>query len=269
MAQKSDKGNSSSEVRVLTIDLQHLLTPIAIILSGIMISTTLFLSTRDLRIADSSDVKGSTTTTTSDTAAAPTAAAQEDTGFAGSSASIGDDPVLGDKSKAKVAIVEFTDYQCPFCQRHATQVYPDLVKNYVDTGKAIIVVKDFPLESLHPDAFPSAIAANCARDLGGDKIYFEYHDEVFSKGTGTNDVLTGYAKDVGLDTAKFSTCLDSGKFDDEIKNDQSEGSTAGVTGTPGFVIGKLSDDGTVTGKLVPGAYPYSDFVTLLDGYLAE
>lgn len=268
--QKSEAKKTSSEGHVLTLDLQYLLTPIAIIISGIMISATLFFGTRDLRVVESADdVKGSATTTARDDSAPPAAAPQEDTGFADSSAPIGDDPVLGDRSKAKVAIVEFTDYECPFCQRHATQTYPDLVKNYVDTGKAIIVLKDFPLESIHPNARAASNAANCARDIAGDSGYFDYHDKLFESGVGAASVLSGYAEELGLDAAKFGKCMEDEKFYSEIDGDLSEGSSAGVTGTPGFVVGTLSDDGTVTGKLVPGAYPYSEFVTLLDEFLAE
>src|SRR3989304_1908007 len=89
-------------------------------------------------------------------------------------ASLDDDAVLGDKN-APVTIIEFSDYQCPFCRKFWTETLPSIKSQYVDTGKVKIVFRDFPLTSIHPSAQPAAEAAECVREQGGDKAYFEYH----------------------------------------------------------------------------------------------
>src|SRR3989344_396211 len=93
-------------------------------------------------------------------------------------ASVDDDAVLGDK-KAKVTIIEFSDYECPFCGRHFSQTYPLIKSQYVDTGKVKIVFRDFPLNSIHPLAQPAAEAAECVREKGKDEAYWKMHDKIF------------------------------------------------------------------------------------------
>lgn len=94
--------------------------------------------------------------------------------------SVDDDPVLGD-SNAPITIVEFSDYQCPYCKRSFVQTIPSIKSNYIDNGKVKLVYRDFPLTNLHPEAVNMAVAANCARNFGGDSKYFEYHDKLLSK----------------------------------------------------------------------------------------
>ena len=93
-------------------------------------------------------------------------------------ASVEDDPVLGD-TNAPITIIEFSDYECPFCKRHFDQTLPQLISQYVNSGKVKIVFRDFPLSFHDPMATKEAVAANCAKDQGGDKKYFEFHDEIF------------------------------------------------------------------------------------------
>ncbi len=93
--------------------------------------------------------------------------------------SIDDDPILGD-ANAPLTIVEFSDYECPFCQRAFTQTYPSIKSNYIDNGQVKFVFRDFPLTNIHTKAMDMAVAANCAKSLGGDSKYFEYHDKLFS-----------------------------------------------------------------------------------------
>src|SRR3989344_7320374 len=82
-----------------------------------------------------------------------------------------DDPVLGDKN-APVTIIEFSDYQCPFCRKFWTEILPSIKSEYIDTGKVKFVYRDFPLTSIHPSAEPAAEATNCVREQGGDEAYF-------------------------------------------------------------------------------------------------
>ena len=174
--------------------------------------------------------------------------------------SIDDDPVKGDKD-APVTIVEFSDFQCPFCQRFYQQTLPSIEENYVKTGKVKIVFRDFPL-SFHQNAQKAAEAAECADDQGK---FWQYHDMLFEKGSGdgtglaTND-LKSYAQTLGLNTATFNNCLDSGKYTSEVQKDQADGTSYGVRGTPAFFV---------NGQLISGAQPYANFQQVIDAELAK
>ncbi len=102
--------------------------------------------------------------------------------------SFGDDPVKGDPN-APITIVEFSDYECPFCQRHFKTTYPQLLSEYIDTGKVKLVFRDLPLPFHDPVATQAAVAANCAREQGGDEAYFKYHGEYFSRTQANGDGL--------------------------------------------------------------------------------
>lgn len=185
--------------------------------------------------------------------------------------SIDDDPVLGDKD-AKVTIIEFSDYECPFCKRHFDQTLPQLVKEYIDTGKAKLVFRDLPLSFHDPMATTEAIAANCARVQGDDSTYFKYHDEIFkrtkSNGNGLNkDDLYKMSDDLKLNTQKLKACLDDPKQKEEVQKDLTDAGSVGASGTPAFFIGKSTDDGTIEAVLTSGAQPFSVFKTIIDELL--
>ncbi len=172
--------------------------------------------------------------------------------------SVDDDAIKGDKD-AKVTIVEFSDYECPFCKRNYDQTYVQLKKEYIDTGKVKYVLRDFPL-SFHPQAQKAAEAAECAGEIGGDEKYFAMHDKLFGEGVqGGVAGFKTYAKQIGLDQKKFDDCLDSGKMASEVAKDQADGSSYGVQGTPAFFI---------NGKMISGAQPYSVFKQAIDSELA-
>jgi protein-disulfide isomerase len=183
--------------------------------------------------------------------------------------SIANDPVLG-KKDAPVTIVEFSDYECPFCKRAFTEVLPQLKKEYIETGKVKLVYKDFPLD-FHANAQKEAEAAQCAFDQRGDSLYYQFHDSIFgqTKGGGTGLALTELpviAKKLGLDQAKFQQCLDSGKNEQEVKDDMAEGGKIGVAGTPSWIIGKSTGD-SIEGKLIVGAQPYAALKEVIDSAL--
>jgi protein-disulfide isomerase len=176
--------------------------------------------------------------------------------------SIDDDPVLGD-ADAPVTIIEFSDYQCPFCGRHFQQTYPSLKKDYIDSGKVKLVFRDYPL-SFHPEAEPAAMAAECVRKLDASK-YFDYHDKVFqNQATMSAASYKTWATELGIDEGEFGGCFDGKETQAEVQADLAAGSAAGVSGTPSFFIGN-PDDGYV--KLV-GAQPYSAFQAAIDAELA-
>lgn len=167
-----------------------------------------------------------------------------------------DAPVEG---KGKLEIVEFADFQCPFCQKFYNEAYKELKAKYIDTGKVKFVYRHFPL-SFHVNAQVSAEAAECANRQGK---FWEYHDVLFTKGksdgAGLDKVnLKKYALDLGLDTTKFNQCLDNCETTDVVKKDLLEGQNIKVSGTPSFVI---------DGKLLVGAQPFSAFEQAIESAL--
>ena len=198
-------------------------------------------------------------------AVAPQQALPEDTNP--KKVSIDDDAVLGDKN-AKVTIIDFSDYECPFCKRYFDDTFSQLKKDYIDTGKIKYVFRDLPL-SFHQNAHKEAQAAECAREQGGDEAYFKYHDEIFkrttSNGTGLAlDKLSIITNELGLDGAALQSCLDVDKYKAEVDKDLADASAIGASGTPTFFIGKSSSDGVITGTKIVGAQPYSAFKTIID-----
>lgn len=167
---------------------------------------------------------------------------------------------------AKVAIVEFMDYECPFCGQLFSTTFPDIQKNYIDTGKVKYYVKDFPLTQIHPNAQKSAEASHCARDQGK---YWEYHDVLFNNQKALTDPdLRKYASDLGLNTATFNSCLDSGKYAQFVTDSLNEGTKYGVRGTPSSWIGVIEGN-KVKGTEVSGAQPFSSFQAEIDKALGS
>ena len=188
------------------------------------------------------------------------------------SVSSDDDPVLGDKN-APLTMIEFSDYECPFCKRHFTDVYPQLKKDYIDTGKLKLVFRDFiAVPSHNPLATSQAIAASCAKDQGGDSMYFRYHDAIFTKTISNGNgmavsELPAIAKSLGLNVSTFQGCLDSNKYKDEVTKDIADASKAGVNGTPSFFVGKSTSNGTINGTIIVGAQPFAAFKVIIDEIL--
>ncbi|MBI2034614.1 MAG: DsbA family protein [Candidatus Levybacteria bacterium] len=171
---------------------------------------------------------------------------------------IGKLPLLGD-ANAKVTIVEFSDFQCPFCRKFYNEALQQIKKDYIDTGKVKLAYRHFPL-SFHPMSMPSALASECANEQGR---FWDYHDKMFEEqeklGQGTvqytSDDLKTWAQNIGLNTTQFNTCLDSEKYKDKVQKDISEATAAGVNSTPTF---------SINGEIVEGAQPFNAFKTAID-----
>lgn len=167
---------------------------------------------------------------------------------------------LGDPN-AKVQIVEFADFQCPFCGRHHQLVAPDLIKNYVDTGKATYIYKH--LAFLGNESVWSAIAAECAADQGK---FWQYHDYLFTHQNGENqgafnkDKLIGFGKELGLDMPKFEACVNSDATFDRVRADSEEGQGLGVSSTPTFFV---------NGKPLVGLTSPDEFKQVIEQELAQ
>jgi protein-disulfide isomerase len=273
--------------QTITIDIRPLLMPIAIVLAAAILGGSLVVSANTLS-GSGLRVAGNNTNTGTTTSAANNAGTKE---FEFEMA-IDDDAILGNKD-AKVAIIEYAAYDCPYCDRHYKQVYSELKKQYVDTGKAFIVYRDSPLSG------PSQIQANaaeCARKQGGDSAYYKFHDYLFdnfytdntqsAKTTWTVEKVRNYANSIGLKGDDLAKCVTDVEFEDEIAADQADlqklATTLGLRGlgVPSFIIGRV-ENGVIKGKvsvdtaaqsvvsesgnLINGAYPLDAFKKIIDG----
>lgn len=191
-----------------------------------------------------------TTTTTTDTAntgaTAPTTPVDVAAGHL---------PVLGDKN-AKVTVIEFADFQCPYCEDFFKNVEANIKKDYVDTGKVKFAFRHYAF--LGQESTDAANAAECANDQGK---FWEYHDYLYNhqgaenSGAFSKENLKGFAATLGLNTATFNDCLDTNKDQANVDKDLKEGGTAGVNGTPATFV---------NGILISGAAPYADFKAAID-----
>ena len=169
-------------------------------------------------------------------------------------------PIKGNKD-AKVTVIEFADFQCPFCQRWFTESEANLIKDYVDTGKVKFAYRHFAF--LGQESNFAAEASECANDQ--DK-FWEFHDYLYKNQKGENqgafskENLKGFAKTLGLNTSEFNSCLDSGKHTKAVTDDTQAGQAAGVSGTPTAFVNGIS---------IVGAQPYDSFKTLIDQELAK
>ncbi|KEQ56643.1 Na antiporter NhaA 2 protein [Marine Group I thaumarchaeote SCGC AAA799-E16] len=178
-----------------------------------------------------------------------------------------DDPIIGNPD-APITIIEFSDFQCPFCARFHVQTLPLLLDEYIEQGKVKLVFRDFPIQSIHPNALPAAVAAECANEQGQFKAM---HDMLFDNQNQWNDqetvealtMFSQYATQIQLDQETFDSCLTSGKYIEEIRNDLEDGRSYDVTGTPGFFIGN-DEIGYVELK---GAQPFESFKKVIDAQL--
>ena len=179
------------------------------------------------------------------------------------SISLGTIPPLGNPN-AKVALIEFADYQCPYCERFYAQSFGSLKSRFIDSGKVMYVFRDLPAPN-RPQALPAAIAARCAGKQGK---YYEMQSLLFSSGGNLKqDSYTRFAKKLGLDASKFSACLIDNNQLERIRQDMIEAQNLGIRGTPTFYIGTVKGNKIVDEQQIVGALPYSYFRNALDKVL--
>jgi protein-disulfide isomerase len=188
--------------------------------------------------------------------ATPAAAPSVDINSAGGAGHL---PVMGD-SNAKVTIIEFADFRCPFCEQFFSQTENQIIQNYVNTGKVKFAFRQFAI--LGTSSTVAADAAECANDQGK---FWVFHDYLYKNQPSESDTsmyntdtLTKAAASLGMDGTKFSSCLNSKADDSKVQQDISDGEKAGVSATPSFFI---------NGTLVTGAEPYSTFQQTIDADL--
>jgi protein-disulfide isomerase len=164
---------------------------------------------------------------------------------------------------APVTLVEFADYQCPFCKKFHTDAYGELKKNYIDTGKVRFVSRDLPLE-FHPFALKAAEAARCA---GDQQKYWELREALYANAAPPNDEAIGKAVEtLSLDKVAFQSCLSSEKYKADVQKDAGEAAKLQISGTPTFVLAKSAKD-KLDGVRIVGAQPFSAFQSAIDALL--
>jgi protein-disulfide isomerase len=169
------------------------------------------------------------------------------------------------RADAPLTLVEFTDFQCPFCRRFHDRTWPEVKKNYVDTGKLRYLVLDLPLP-FHAGALPSALGAHCAAEQGK---YWPMHDRLFGI---AEDQLTAahireLALSLGVDASRYDACLAAAKTTAAIDASSKAANNVGLTGTPSFVLGHATGD-AVDGAAIVGAQPYEVFAARIDSALS-
>lgn len=177
-------------------------------------------------------------------------------------------PVIGD-AEARITLIEYSDYQCPYCARHYRETLPLITAHYVETGNVRLVMRQFPIPNLQPRAAAAALAALCA---GEQDRYWEMHGTLFANQRNmSDDNLRGYAAEVGLDVQVFDSCFAQERYAGQVERDVEEGNRLGVRGTPSFVLG-LTDpanpDEVRMARLIYGARKYDYFARAIDELLA-
>jgi protein-disulfide isomerase len=245
-----------SETKEVVINLDTFAIPLAIIIAGVIIALGIFFANKNAA------TKG--TANTNDTANSDTTGTDT---YKSATTLIADGAVLGDKSKAKVAIVMYSDYQCPYCQTFEKNTLNEIISNYVDTDKAIFVFRNYPLSFHGEITYNSAYAGECVLDQLGSEKLREFHSKTYLAADMT--AVNTAAQELGVDMTKYNACVTNKTFKSRVDADFTAGQAAGVTGTPGFVVGTLDGDGKVTGKLIEGAYPFASFKAVIDEMLAK
>jgi protein-disulfide isomerase len=174
-------------------------------------------------------------------------------------------PIQG-AAQAKLTVVEFSDYQCPYCARHMRDTFPLLDKEFIATGKVRYAMLDLPLRT-HPFAFKAAEAATCAAGKGK---FWEMHHLLFEKQDALGaEALPGYAEQIGIDRSEFEACLAAGQ-EQAVRADLAQAAKAGISATPTFVIGWLQDDDRLKpAEVIRGAQPYETFQRALARLLEQ
>lgn len=175
--------------------------------------------------------------------------------------SLDGEPRMGN-TDARIGIVEFSDYECPFCRGFYAQTFPRIKKEYVDTGIVQFVRKDLPLTKIHPQALPAALAAGCAGNQGK---YWEMHRALYTNQERLGPALySDLAGNLGLDEGKFSACLKDPAQEQKILRDVAEAKRLNINGTPSFVLGKIEGDTLTVLRVARGAPGFEAFAQEID-----
>jgi protein-disulfide isomerase len=262
---RSDEPNPGDVIVISQTTVYYFVIAVLFFIAGFAVAWVTFTTTTDAKFANlhdqvitaaSSAARESVATAIAGVAGSGVAIQPSPTPVPRQNVSVGQGAAWG-PTDAKVTVVEFSDFQCPYCEVFYSDTYQLLRQQYGD--KIRFVYRHFPLTTIHPYALGAALASECANEQGK---FWEYHDALFSNQSNlTKDALLQYADKVKVpDTKQFAQCLDSQKYLDKIKNDLKEGAGYSVGGTPTFFI---------NGNMLIGAQPYAAFAAAIDSELRQ
>lgn len=186
----------------------------------------------------------------------------------GGTVSIDNDAFVGDRENAQLAIIEFSDFNCPFCARFHAETLDQIMDSYVRSGKAIYVYRDYVGVGGNV-TLAAAAAAECVKELSDDQVYLELVNNIYgSSGTKNVNRVKELAAEYPIDAEALDACIQEDRYRQEVVDDTRAGQAIGARGTPAFIIGTLNADGTVSGDLLPGAQPFEVFERVIEEQLA-
>ncbi len=232
--------------------------PISIIIAGIIISIAIILSSHS-----KPNIPAKTPNNASITHSSSLNSTKANSNKV--TVSIGTNPILGNIHKAKVAIVEFGDFQCPYCKMFYQNDQKSILSKYVDTSKAIFAFRDYPLTLIHPLASNLAIDSRCFGEQGK---FWQFDNYIYSssQNNDTQQTVLTIAQKMGLNTSEYENCVNNNPYKNQIQKDINAGNRINLQGTPSFVIGRLKN-GKVTGQLILGTYPIHYYNNIINSYL--
>ena len=261
-----EEVDTEENVKEITIDMSTWGIPVAIIIAAIIIAVAVFITNRQKNDNYSNGNNGTTNTVSNNNGSASQGSSGSDSGTV--YASIDGDPYIGTLSSGKVAIVEYSDPLCYYCQKYHAETYGNIKKDFVDTDKIIYVFKDYSLGSEGSVRYSIAEGGMCVYYLTNNvDAFLTYHNGAFDIEDEAG--IQTLAQSTGVDMNAFNDCLANHTYSSEITADRTEGSNAGVTGTPAFLLGTVDSDGKITGTLLVGAQAYSTFKSKINSLLGE
>lgn len=250
--------------------LNRYMLPGSVVIAGIIIALAIFISNRGFTNSNNSDTNSAnskTNSSISSTLPQPNSInSGNTTGISNPTAtvSLGTNPVLGNTKTAKIGIVEFGDFQCPFCKNFYNSVFPAIQSGYINTGDIVYSFRDYPLTTIHPLALGMAQESRCFAEQGK---YWKFVNKMYTTNQDSNtpSVVSGYAKSFGLNMNTYQSCVQNSTFQTDIQNDINAGNRINIQGTPTFVIGKYGG-GKITGQVILGSRALSYYESIISQY---
>jgi protein-disulfide isomerase len=255
------KKKVDTEQNQNTSILNKYMLPISIIVAGVIIGMAIFISSR----GTSNTTQNLNNTNSKSSASASQTTPTNNTNTNTVTVSLGSNPVLGNTKTAKVGIVEFGDFQCPYCKEFNNSAFPTIQSNYINNGKIIYSFRNYPLTTIHPLSLGMAQESGCFGEQGK---FWKFVSKMYSTNQDTNtpNVVAQYAKAMGLNMTDYNNCVQNDPFQSKIQNDINAGNRINLQGTPSFVIGKYKNN-KVTGQIILGSRAVSYYETILSQYL--
>jgi protein-disulfide isomerase len=240
--------SKTEQKEYVEVNFSKLMIPVAIILAGGLIALAIFLGGNG-EAEKKDEEKNGDTVTFSDPDVVPANLKLE----------VEEGAYIGNLDKAKFAIVEFSDYQCPYCQRHYTGTFPSIKDKYLGDDDFVYLFREVAFYP--PKSMTLSALGQCVFEEQGVEEYLTYHGKAFEVEFETDAELLDA---MNITDSKVKECFEDEKYTDRIDNNSAMTQTAGMQGVPGFIVGTLSEDGEIEGYLIPGAYPISMFEEVLD-----